>query len=219
MNHDDTYSGGPDQARGSRDGRANGGDAQLRWQLRGLRRDMPPARDLWPQIATRIAVMPVSTHGPVQPQHHSEMRHRVMRRMTPWALAASLVLAIGLAWQLRPLPAPAIATDVATDAPAAGIAPTRASDQSPSGPASLGLLHREADAMTREYSAALRELRSTIPTSATPTAEAATLRTLDRSAAQIRTAMARDPDARFLLERLRRTYAQRLALTQRAVMT
>jgi hypothetical protein len=42
---------------------------------------------------------------------------------------------------------------------------------------------------------------------------------LDRSAAQIRGALAKDPDARFLLERLRHTYAMRLALTQRAALT
>ena len=41
---------------------------------------------------------------------------------------------------------------------------------------------------------------------------------LDRSAAQIRTALARDPDARFLLDRLQRTYTRRLALTQRLAL-
>ena len=46
-----------------------------------------------------------------------------------------------------------------------------------------------------------------------------TLEVLDESAAQIRHAIATDPQARFLLEQLRRTYARRLALTQRAVMT
>jgi hypothetical protein len=44
------------------------------------------------------------------------------------------------------------------------------------------------------------------------------LRELDRSARQIRTALARDPEARFLLERLRRTYSLRLELTQRAAL-
>jgi len=44
-------------------------------------------------------------------------------------------------------------------------------------------------------------------------------RDLDRSAAQIRSALAKDPDARFLLDRLRHTYAMRLALTQRAALT
>ena len=45
------------------------------------------------------------------------------------------------------------------------------------------------------------------------------LHALDQSAAEIRHAIATDPQARFLLEQLRRTYARRLALTQRAVMT
>jgi hypothetical protein len=42
------------------------------------------------------------------------------------------------------------------------------------------------------------------------------LRELDHSARQIRTALERDPDARFLLDRLRKTYTLRLELTQRA---
>lgn len=41
---------------------------------------------------------------------------------------------------------------------------------------------------------------------------------LDRSAAQIRRALARDPDSRLLLEQLRRTYARRLELSQRALV-
>ena len=71
--------------------------------------------------------------------------------------------------------------------------------------------------MTREYDAALREVEASAPRSATTSQP--TLRELDRSAAQIRTALARDPDARFLLERLRHTYSLRLALTQRAAMS
>ena len=71
--------------------------------------------------------------------------------------------------------------------------------------------------MTREYNAALREVEASAPRSTTTSQLA--LRELDRSAAQIRTALARDPDARFLLERLRHTYSLRLALTQRAAMS
>jgi hypothetical protein len=48
-----------------------------------------------------------------------------------------------------------------------------------------------------------------------PAQTAPALKVLDRSAAQIRTALTRDPDARFLLERLQRTYDRRLELTQR----
>jgi hypothetical protein len=50
-------------------------------------------------------------------------------------------------------------------------------------------------------------------------AGAADLRELDRSEAQIRGALLRDPNARFLLDRLQHTYALRLALTQREAMS
>jgi hypothetical protein len=148
----------------------------LRWQLRGMRRDVAPERDLWPAIAQRIAATP---QAPVQPTTAA------WRRFAPLATAAALALAIGLAWQLRPSTAP--------------------------GPdLEARLLTAEADAMTREYQAALLELNQGVGTQ-TPQE----LRVLDRSAAQIRTALHRDPDARFLLERLQRTYARRLELTQR----
>ena len=152
----------------------------LRLALRGLRRDALPARDLWPELAARLAQTPQRAPGP-----------RRARWMPAFALAASLVLAVGIAWQLRP----------------------------PSVPdPSAQLIQREAQAMTREYHAALFELERSAPAAdASPVAPA--LHDLDRSAAQIRTALARDPDARFLLERLRRTYAQRLALTQRAALS
>ncbi|HSR65901.1 MAG TPA: hypothetical protein VLM17_09925 [Xanthomonadaceae bacterium] len=155
-------------------------DSRLRLALRGLRRDTLPERDLWPQLAARLAQAPRQVAAP-----------RTRHWMPALALAASLVLAVGIAWQLRP-----------------------ASRPDPS----AQLIQREAQAMTREYRAALFELeRSAPPPAASPVAPA--LDDLDRSAAQIRTALARDPDARFLLERLRRTYAQRLALTQRAALT
>ena len=47
----------------------------------------------------------------------------------------------------------------------------------------------------------------------------AALGDLDRSVQMILTALDDNPDARFLLDQLRRTYARRLQLTQRAVMT
>ena len=149
----------------------------LRWQLRSLRRDAAPERDLWPAIAQRIATTPQVPACPPAPA--------AWRRFAPLATAASLALAIGLAWQLRPAPAP--------------------------GPdMEARLLTAEADAMTREYQAALLELNHGVGPQ-TPQE----LRVLDRSAAQIRTALRRDPDARFLLERLQRTYERRLELTQR----
>lgn len=159
-------------------------DASLRLQLRGLRRELAPQRDLWPGIAARLSTAPAAS------------RRKSPHRFAPLALAASLLLALGVAWQMQP---------PVGDAPASR--------------ASAGLIDREAEAMTREYRAALRELQASTPPSGTPQPVQPALRELDRSARQIRTALARDPDARFLLERLRRTYSLRLELTQRAALT
>lgn len=170
-------------------------DASLRLQLRGLRRDVEPATDLWPGIAARIAATPQSARPlPARRGHGAS-------RFAPWALAASLVMAVGVAWKMQP---PSIA-------PAA--APSTARN------ASAAMLDRQAEAMTREYQAALREIESAKPVVPESHPEQAALRELDHSAKQIRTALERDPDARFLLERLRKTYTQRLALTQRADMS
>jgi hypothetical protein len=155
-------------------------DERLRWALRGLRRDTLPQRDLWPEIAARIAGGPAVRQPP---------KRRVDARVVGWAMAASLLLAVALVWQLRP----------AQQAPG---------DET--------LIAREARAMTSEYHGALQELSASAPVAAST---APAIDELDRSAAQIRSALARDPDARFLLERLRHTYALRLALTQRAVLS
>jgi len=116
-------------------------------------------------------------------------RRASARRFVPWALAASVALAFTVAWQMRPL-------------------------ERRSGEAQL--ISHEAQALTREYRGALQVIAASVPSSVE--ADPA-LRELDRSAAQIRGALAKDPDARFLLERLRHTYAMRLALTQRAALT
>ena len=159
-------------------------DDRTRWALRDLRRDIAPGRDLWPQIAARIATgTPVIDTG--------RTTWRSPRRLAPLALAASLLLAVGVAWHFRP-------------------------QQSVTQPTAR-LLQAEAHAMTREYDAALREVEASAPAAASSRQPA--LRELDRSAAQIRTALARDPDARFLLDRLRHTYSLRLALTQRAALS
>jgi len=155
------------------------GDAALRMALRQLRRDHMPDHDLWPRIAADIAAAPART----------DARPSGASRFAPWAIAASLLLAVTLAWQLRPMP------------PRDGEA---------------RLLSHEAQAMTREYQGALKVIASGARADATSNPA---LRELDASAAQIRGALARDPDARFLLDRLRHTYSLRLALTQRAALS
>ncbi|GAB2517161.1 hypothetical protein [Lysobacter humi (ex Lee et al. 2017)] len=72
---------------------------------------------------------------------------------------------------------------------------------------------RAAQTLEAEYRDAFRSLGSAPSTD--PIAPAVS--ELDRSARQIRRALDRDPDSRLLLEQLRRTYALRLALSQRAL--
>ena len=71
----------------------------------------------------------------------------------------------------------------------------------------------EARAITDEYQAALRQFDGApLPEQVEPSIAAR-----DRSVAQIQSAIVAAPDSVFLLEQLRRTYSQRLELTQRAV--
>lgn len=162
-------------------GTGDTGDAALRLALRQLRRDRMPERDLWPRIAADIAAVPA--RGLANPRAGGGPR------LVPWAVAASLLLAVTMAWQLRPV---------------------RPSD------GQAQLITHEAGAMTREYQGALKVISSSTPAG---DASSPALRELDASAAQIRGALAKDPDARFLLDRLRHTYTLRLALTQRAALS
>lgn len=74
-------------------------------------------------------------------------------------------------------------------------------------------LQRQVDAMTLEYVAALDALGGP----QLPPALAPTLAELDTSATRLRAAIREDPDATFLVDQLRRTYTQRLKLTQLAL--
>ena len=122
---------------------------------------------------------------------HAPKAARPPRRSWPTtlAVAACLCVAVASAWMSR-TPAPE---------------PSAESLQAE-------IVRREAEALTREYYAALREFEGApVPEPLQPA-----LATLDRSAMDIRGAIATDPDAVFLLDQLRRTYARRLSLTQRA---
>ena len=153
---------------------ASPGDADLRWQLRQLPRELDPARDLWPGIAAGI----------------DSRRQRAPRRWVfALAMAASLVLAVGVWMRIAPLHREAAPPDLTAQ-----------------------VVRREAHAMTQQYQAAMRELEG----APVPATLAPSLQTLDQSAAQIRQAIAADPDSVLLLQQLRKTYSRRLALTQRA---
>lgn len=197
----------------------------LRWQLRALRRDQPPSRDLWSGIAARLgeqapadSAAPPAVRGeaPAAAPEHAVQERAVPepaavailpRRakpargwMAPLALAASVAaLAIGLSAHFRGAPSPA----------GSGVASTQAA-------AAPSLVQREAQGMTLQYQAALREVE---PASAVSVAMKPAFDDLDRNAALILDALSHDPDSRMLLEQLRRTYARRLALAQRLAYT
>lgn len=171
----------------------------LRWQLRSLRRDALPQRDLWAGISERIA----AEATPSARSNVVALTSRSTKRFAWLALAASITLAVGIGWQLRPA------------SPIEATAPTIAQTVRHPGDPTATLIAREANAMTWEYKAALRE----IDAHNTPVADARALRQLDRSAALVRSALTQDPNARFLLERLQKLYAQRLALTQRLALS
>ena len=74
-------------------------------------------------------------------------------------------------------------------------------------------MQREAETLTVQYQAALREL----DVQAMPAGWQQGVDALDRSAVEIHDALKRDPNSRLLLERLRATYSRRLALSRRAL--
>ena len=167
------------------------GEAEMRMALRGLRRDIEPGRDLWPGIAARLQSLP---------QQRTQRRQKSRPAwLWPVALAASVVMAVGVAWQIKPLE------------PATDVVPRIAQSSTPAGAATL--VQREADSMTLHYDAALRELALRAP----PAGWQPGLDALDLSAIEIRSAMQQDPNSRLLLERLRATYTRRLVLARRAL--
>lgn len=106
------------------------------------------------------------------------------------ALAAGVTLTVALGWLM---------TDTAPE-PAAQVVAA----------ATL----RQAEAIRVEYEAALAQFEGApVPTTVQPA-----LQELDRSAEQIRMALAADPQSRFLLDRLRRTYERRLGLLQHGLL-
>lgn len=156
----------------------------LRWQLRALRRDEAPSRELWPDIAARL-----QTQSRASPSASTDARRRWI---TPVALAATLVIALGAGglWRGSIAPTqPAVDTSMAT------------------------IVQREAEGLALQYDAALSEVAIAQP--ATEAMQPA-IDELDRSLSLIREALARDPGSPLLLDQLRRTYAHRLALAQRA---
>jgi hypothetical protein len=150
-------------------------EIDLRWRLRQLPREIEPSRDLWPGIQASIERRPMRTPRPW---------------LTGMAIAASLLLAGGLFWNVTSNNATQATPDLTAT-----------------------IVSSESRAITDEYQAALRQFDGApIAPQMSPSLSA-----LDRSVAQIQSAIIADPHSVFLLQQLRKTYSRRLALTQRAV--
>ena len=179
----------------------------IRWQLRGMRAERMPARELWPDIADRL---PVRAAAPASAGIRRDVRRHGW--LPPAALAASLLLvAAVIGWRV-PLDGA-----TAVDAGTAMVRSDRAGGGLDSSPATMPARahEREAAGLTRQYEAAFNAL-GTVP--GDPNLQPV-IAELDRSTDLILDALAQQPDSRLLLDQLRRTYAQRLALSQRMLNT
>lgn len=169
----------------------NHDDHALRLRLRGLRRDIEPQNDLWPAIAQRIESDRQSPLAGVPAPGPQQQTIPTPRRAR---LRRLLPLSVAASLLLA-------------------IGFTWRMQIGPDDPSPL--IHEHAVAMSQDYRAALAQLEQA---PLRPEIQPA-LEDLDHSAAQILSAIESHPEAVFLLGQLQRTYARRLELTQRAIIT
>lgn len=168
-------------------------DETLAARLRQLPSQRTPPEAVWNAIAADIvapahAARPITQAAPVVALS-SRQRPRWPAPLG-WAMAASVVLMAVL------------------------LLPRQALTPGPVAAPSAPVLVRQADAMAGEYRQAIASLPATeVPADLRPV-----LHELDASAAAIRVALVQQPDAEFLLNQLRRTYAKRLELTRMAAL-
>lgn len=161
--------------------------------LRGLPAERVPPAAVWQRIAADIEHAPRSLRAPAAPVSLADVAvaGRAPRRHWPrYAAAAVLVALIGMA-----------GISLLPQQPAASVAV----EESP--------LQHQANTITYQY----RQAMATIPQDNLAAELQPALRELDESAGSIRSAIAKSPDAAFLLGQLQRTYALRLELTRKGV--
>lgn len=169
-------------------------DFELLRDLRALRGDETPARDLWPEIATRLSEPAVADVAP--PRAPASPRR--------WAMAAALLLAAGaIAWTMK------------TPNPGAPTSPAVAA-QPPVDRDSPRLVFEQARLLRSEYS----EVRGALDRSGevlSPTADPVRYsadRQLAQASGELMKALALQPNSPYLLRLLRRTEDARLRLSR-----
>jgi hypothetical protein len=170
---------------------------ELRRRLQTLKVERHPKRDLWPDIAARLEA---PAWQPV----------RAPRRvMLPWAAVAAVALTVvagvWLASHLKSM------VDAREPAAVAAASPSSSTSDVPA------LLRGEALALEASYDGAIASVggqRSPLAQGAAPPELEAAARELDAATAQLHEALASEPDAKYLVELLKRTQARRLALAK-----
>jgi len=162
-------------------------DHALAQRLQQLPAQRTPPAAVWEAIAAGIGTsQPADAPSSTVPTPLPVRQRPRWRTPVAWAMAASVAVLAVAMWP-RPAQPP-------------GPAPT------------ASVLVRQADAMAGEY----RQAIAALPAGQVPAEIRPALHELDTSAAAIRVALGRQPDATFLLDQLRRTYAKRLELTRMA---
>lgn len=169
-------------------------DFELLRDLRALRGDESPARDLWPEIATRLA----------DPADAEPTPERSPSAPLRWAMAAAVLLAAGaIAWTMKaPMPAAPVAPSVAREAPVDRDSPR--------------FVFEQARQMRSEYSTLRGELDrggEALSPTADPARYAAE-RQLAQASGELMKALALQPNSPYLLRLLRRTEDARLRLSR-----
>jgi hypothetical protein len=166
-------------------------DLDLRWRLRQLPRAREVPAKVWADVEMRLNVTPQNTL-------ETRRAAQTAKPWRAWAIAASFtaIAFVGSAlWLNR--------TEVQPSYPQAQ------------------MMANQVNLMTMEYQAALKELDHAGNVMAMTNADAdaeAELKLLDDSVKQIRHAITQNPRATYLLSMLRRTYMQRLQITQHLII-
>jgi hypothetical protein len=169
-------------------------DFELLRDLRALRGDEQPERDLWPAIAMRLPD-PAAAAAPPARTPSAPVR---------WAMAAAVLLAAGVFTLATRAPSPS-----STGAPLAEH-PARADRDSPR------LVFEQARQLRSEYSSVRGELDrdgDALSPTADPARYAAD-RQLAQASGELMKALAQQPNSPYLLRLLRRTEDARLRLSR-----
>jgi hypothetical protein len=200
--------------------------------------DVPPSRDLWPEVEAQIAAFAREAHEAAAPASGGAARRRVARgdgsgsfagrgfgRGWSWPQLAAAGIAIALlsgsvAWfaargGLAPQPGTGGGTTLTAQAPGSGGA--GGAGGAPASPASAAEADRAYAATVADLEKVLREKRNELDPETVRTIEA-NLKIIDLATEEARKALAADPANPYLREHLSRTMTRKVELLREAAV-